>query len=182
MLAADLAQAYGTTTKRVVEAVKRNPDRFPEDFAFMLTEAEFGVSRSQNATSNATRYMPLALTHGGAAALSGVLKTPVAANVSVVVFRTFAAFEKRAFDLMRYQLIAAQTDAKKRSPLRVAMVDGAKAGLSFDAIWRMGSASKPKQAGIAHECLALGLIDRLPAGTPMPMASLFDLFDGGHHG
>lgn len=183
MLAADLAEPYGTRTDLIGLAVKRNPDRFPEDFAFRLTETETEQLKTQNALSSmANKALPLAFTHAGAIALSGVLKTPVAAEVSVTVHRTFAALEKRAFDQMRYHLIAAQLDTKARSARRVKVVDGTKAGLSFEAIWRMGAISKAKLADLVHECMALGLIDRLPAGTPMPMATLFDLFDGGTHG
>ena len=183
ILAADLAEAYGTETRAVVQALKRNPARFPEDFAFQLSESEMDHLKSQNVISNrANRDLPMAFTHAGAIALSGVLKTTIAAEVSVIVHRTFAAMEKRAFDLMRYQLIAAQLDTKARSARRVKVVDGTKAGLSFEAIWRMGAVSKAKLADLVHECMAMGLIDRLPAGTPVPTATLFDLFDGGTHG
>ena len=50
MLAHDLARLYGTPTKRLNEQVKRNADRFPEDFMFMLTEAEWDILRSRSAT------------------------------------------------------------------------------------------------------------------------------------
>jgi hypothetical protein len=176
MLDADLAVIYETKTKRIGEAVGRNLDRFPEDFAFGLTMTELELLRSQNATSSGwggARYLPLAFTHAGALALSGVLKTPVAAAVSVMVHRGFAAMERQAFDQLRYTVISLQIEAKARSGLRVKMVDGARAGLSFDAIWRMTAASRPKLEKVAHECLALGLIDRLPEGTPLGEADLF---------
>lgn len=96
MLDADLAEFYGTRTDLIGLAVKRNPDRFPEDFSFRLTEEEFAALITQNALSNVSsgrggsRHLPLAFTQAGALALSGVLKTPRAAEVSVMVFRAFA--------------------------------------------------------------------------------------------
>lgn len=165
MLAADLAEAYGTQTDRINEQVKRNPNRFPDDFAFRLTEAEKSTLIPQNAVSNrANRDLPLAFTHAGAIALSGVLKTPIAAEVSVIVHRTFAAMEKRAFEQMRHTVFGLQNEVKRRSGLRVLVVDGTLAGQSFDAIWRNSNVSRPKLARVARECLALGLIEQLPMG------------------
>ena len=179
MLAADLAEIYGTETRNLAQAVSRNPDRFPEDFAFRLTEAETAAMWSQNViTSQGARtdLLPLAFTHAGALALSGVLKTPVAAQVSVIVHRGFAAMERHAFEALRHAVIGLRIEATKRSPLRVQLIDGAAAGLSFDAIWRLGRATQPRLAHVARECLALGLIDRLPDGTP---PAEHDLFVGG---
>ncbi len=71
MLDSDLASLYGVQTKRLVEAVKRNTDRFPDDFMFQLSEEEFAVLRSQFATSNeppgrgGRRYAPYAFTEQG---------------------------------------------------------------------------------------------------------------------
>jgi len=71
MLDADLAAIYGVTTRRLLEQVKRNSDRFPPDFVFQLTEAEWLSLRSQNATSKAEpgrggrRYRPYAFTEHG---------------------------------------------------------------------------------------------------------------------
>ena len=70
LLDADLATLYDVTTKRFNEQVKRNLDRFPEDFMFQLTEEEFAALRSQFATSNVgrggRRYLPYAFTEHGA--------------------------------------------------------------------------------------------------------------------
>lgn len=93
MLDADLANFYGTKTENVTRIVRRNSDRFPEDFVFQLSDAELEILRRQNGGANSTksRHLPLAFTQAGALALSGVLKTPRAAEVSVMVFRAFAA-------------------------------------------------------------------------------------------
>lgn len=91
MLDEDLAELYGTTTKRLNEQVGRNPDRFPGDFVFRLTAHEFDRLRSQNATSSwgGRRYPPRAFTEHGVLALAGVLRTDVAAQASIAIVRTF---------------------------------------------------------------------------------------------
>ena len=108
MLDADLAQFYGTETRYITRQVDRNPDRFPEDFAFEITEGEAAILRCQNGTSSGTsghggrRYLPLAFTQAGALALSGVLKTPRAAEVSVIVFRAFGDLRTELALLKRF--------------------------------------------------------------------------------
>lgn len=96
MLDADLARLYGVTTKRLNEQVRRNIDRFPEDFAFQLTNHEVAGLRSQFATSNepirgrgGRRYQPWAFTEHGAIMAASVLNTPRAVEVSVFVVRAF---------------------------------------------------------------------------------------------
>lgn len=177
MLAADLAEAYGTSVKALNQAVSRNPDRFPEDFMFSLTEAETEALRSQNVTANTistmVRYAPLVFTHAGALALSGVLKTPVAAEVSVVIHRAFAALEKRALAETRFLLAKLRKDAALERRITVVAVMGAREGLPFRAIWLDGTYSKEKLARELHACLARGLIETLPPGTPALPADLF---------
>jgi len=92
MLDADLADLYGVETKRLVEAVKRNLDRFPEDFMFQLTKKEHDHLRSQSATSSSwggRRYPPYAFTEQGVAMLSSVLRSKRAVAVNVQIMRTF---------------------------------------------------------------------------------------------
>jgi hypothetical protein len=74
MLDSDLAELYGVETKSFNQAVKRNLDRFPEDFMFQLTENEFENLRSQIVTSSwgGARYLPMAFTEQGVAMLSSV--------------------------------------------------------------------------------------------------------------
>jgi len=77
MLDFDLAEMYGTLTKRLKEQVRRNIERFPEDFMFELTRQEFIDLRSQFATSSwgGTRYLPFAFTVHGVVMLSNVLQS-----------------------------------------------------------------------------------------------------------
>jgi len=93
ILDADLARLYGTSTMRLNEQVKRNRQRFPEDFMFRLTEAEFRALRSQNAISKpgrgGRRTSPYAFTEHGAVMAASVLNTPRAVEVSVYVVRAF---------------------------------------------------------------------------------------------
>ena len=80
MLDADLASLYGVATKHLVQAVKRNRERFPDDFAFLRTRQEFTNLRSQAVTSSSTwggrRSPPWAFTEQGVAMLSSVLRSP----------------------------------------------------------------------------------------------------------
>jgi len=90
----ELAAIYGATTKRLNEQVKRNRDRFPEDFMFQLTAEEAERSRSQIATLNSGRgqnikYRPYAFTEHGAIQVANVLNSPRAIAMGVYVVRAF---------------------------------------------------------------------------------------------
>jgi len=91
MLSPDLAELYGVQTKVLLQAVRRNINRFPEDFAFQLTQDEFAILRSQNVTSSwgGTRYAPFAFTEQGVAMLSSVLRSERAVAVNIEIMRTF---------------------------------------------------------------------------------------------
>ena len=97
MLDADLADLYGVATKVLVQAVKRNLVRFPQDFMFQLSAQEFAALRSQSVTSNAStspgrggrRTAPYAFTEQGVAMLSSVLGSPRAISVNIEIMRTF---------------------------------------------------------------------------------------------
>lgn len=91
LLDADLAELYGVETKVLLQAVKRNRERFPEDFMFQLTADEFGNLRSQFVTSSwgGRRYAPYVFTEQGVAMLSSVLKSPRAIAVNIEVMRAF---------------------------------------------------------------------------------------------
>ncbi len=88
---ADLAVLYGVETRAFNQAVKRNPDRFPEDFMFRLTSEETASLRSQNVISSwgGRRHPPYAFTEQGVAMLSSVLRGQRAARVNVAIMRTF---------------------------------------------------------------------------------------------
>lgn len=180
MIAPDLAEVYGTETKRINEAVSRNPDRFPGDFMFTLLDVETQALRSQNATATAistmVRYAPIAFTHAGAYALSAVLKTETAAQVSVIVHRAFAAMEQAAVAEVQHRLARLQSEARGRRPIRSRIVDAAREGWTFDQLWQDGNWSRAKLAVAVADCVALGLIDRPLPGGPLRQGDLF----GGH--
>ena len=93
MLDSDLAKLYGVTTKRLNEQVKRNKERFPDDFMFQLTREEAEFLRSHFATSNpgsgGRRYAPYVFTEHGALMLANVLRSQVAIQASIQVVRAF---------------------------------------------------------------------------------------------
>ena len=93
LLDADLAELYGVPTKVLVQAVKRNLQRFPEDFMFEFTADEWVALRSQSVTSKpgrgGRRTAPYAFTEQGVAMLSTVLSSPQAIAVNIDVMRAF---------------------------------------------------------------------------------------------
>ena len=97
MLDSDLAEIYGVPTSRLNEQVKRNIERFPEDFMFKLSVEEWEHLISQFATSSVhggRRKSPSVFTEQGVAGLSGVLKSKLAIQVHVAVMRAFIAMRK----------------------------------------------------------------------------------------
>ncbi|MDO9136251.1 MAG: ORF6N domain-containing protein [Lutibacter sp.] len=100
MLDFDLAEMYETETKRLKEAVRRNMDRFPDDFMFKLSNDEYENLRTQFATSNrgGTRYMPFAFTEQGVAMLSSVLSSKKAIQVNIAVIRAFVVLRQHLAD------------------------------------------------------------------------------------
>ena len=93
MLDRDLAELYGVETKRLNEQVKRNIERFPEDFMFQLTPNEFDNLKSQFATSSwgGVRKLPYAFTEQGVAMLSGVWKSSTAVEANIRIMRAFVS-------------------------------------------------------------------------------------------
>ena len=93
MLDRDLAELYGVETKRLKEAIRRNIDRFPEDFMFEMTIEELENWRTQFATSNSEkmglRHPPFCFTEQGVAMLSSVLKSEIAIRVNIQIIRIF---------------------------------------------------------------------------------------------
>lgn len=88
----DLAQLYGVTTGNLNKAVKRNLDRFPEDFMFQLTIEEANASRFQIGTlkkGENIKYLPYAFTEQGVAMLSSVLRSKNAVQVNIQIMRVF---------------------------------------------------------------------------------------------
>ena len=100
MLDSDVAMLYNYETKNVNKAVKRNIERFPEEFCFQLTENEFETLRFQIGTSKRNlkienenrggrRYLPYVFTEQGIAMLAGVLKNDIAVKVSINIIKSF---------------------------------------------------------------------------------------------
>jgi hypothetical protein len=97
LLDQDLADLYGVDTRALVQAVKRNPDRFPDDFAIVLTPQEVAILRSQNVISRSwggRRGSPLAFTEQGVAMLSSVLRSPRAVKINVEIIRVFVRLRR----------------------------------------------------------------------------------------
>jgi hypothetical protein len=96
LLDVDLAVMYGVTTKVFNQAVKRNLERFPEDFMFQLTPDEAENLRSQTVTSSygGRRYLPYAFTEQGVAMLSSVLRSERAVQVNIEIMRAFVRLRK----------------------------------------------------------------------------------------
>ena len=100
ILDSDLAALYGVETRRLNEQVRRNIDKFPEDFMFQLTQEEFANLKSQIATSSlgwgGRRKAPLVFTEHGALQAANVLKSAQANKMSVYIVRTFVRLRQIA--------------------------------------------------------------------------------------
>ena len=104
MLDSDVAMLYHYETKNINKAVKRNIERFPEEFCFQLTDEEVKILRFQNGTSNnnntindsrgGRRYLPFVFTEQGIAMLAGVLKNEIAVAVSINIIKSFIEMRK----------------------------------------------------------------------------------------
>ena len=95
----ELAELYGVPTKRLNQQVRRNPERFPEDFAFLLSGEEWESLRLQFATLKTGRgghrkFLPYAFTEHGVLMAAGVLNSGRAIEVSIYVVRTFVAMRE----------------------------------------------------------------------------------------
>jgi len=98
LLDSDLAQLYGITTMALNQAVKRNRDRFPSDFAHQLTQQEFRNLISQTVISSSAyggrRKLPWVFTEQGVAMLSSVLRSPMAVRVNIEIMRAFVRLRR----------------------------------------------------------------------------------------
>ena len=120
MLDSDVAMLYHYTTKNINKDVKRNIDRFPEDFCFQLTESEFQNLRFQFGTLNrkvnngdvTRKYLPYVFTEQGISMLSGVLKNEIAVKVSVSIIRAFV--EMRKFLMLNGQVFGRLTSIEHK--------------------------------------------------------------------
>src|ERR1041385_1621144 len=92
MLSTDLAELYGVPPKVLIQAVKRNLERFPKDFMFQLSAEEFNNLKSQIVTSSwggIRRARPYAFTEEGVAMLSSILRSKRAIQVNIAIMRAF---------------------------------------------------------------------------------------------
>ncbi|HOZ52277.1 MAG TPA: ORF6N domain-containing protein [Chitinophagaceae bacterium] len=100
MMDKDLAEMYGVETKQLKRQVKRNIDRFPEEFMLELTSNEFENMRSQNGTTSwgGSRYLPFAFTEHGVLMLSSVLNSPTAIQVNIKIIKVFTKLREIFID------------------------------------------------------------------------------------
>lgn len=106
MLDRDLAELYQVETKQLKRQVRRNIERFPDDFMFELTQEEFDNLRSHFGTSSwgGVRYVPMAFTEQGVAMLSSVLNSPTAIKVNIQIIRVFTKIREVLSDTLSLKL------------------------------------------------------------------------------
>ena len=135
LLDATVAALYGVETKILTRAVRRNADRFPSDFMFILTEQEVAILRRQIGASSwgGRRSLPYAFTEQGVAMLSSVLRSRRAVRVNVQIIRTFVR--------LRAMLVSHEDLARKLAALEKRY--DAQFGSVFEAIRQLMNPAKP---------------------------------------
>lgn len=149
MLDADLAELYGVETKRINEAVKNNPDKFPSDFYFELSEEEDEILRSKISTFKESlknrKYSSKVFTEQGVYMLATILKSKIATEITLSIIRTFAQMRKLIND--NTLLLSQLKDLEKRQ-LSYEIKTDEKLDKIFEAI--EAKEIKPKQ-GIFYD-------------------------------
>jgi len=162
MLGSDLAQLYGIEPKALMQAVKRNADRFPSDFMFQLTPEEARRSKFRMATQKHgpdAKSLPYAFTEPGVVMLSGVLRGKRAARVSVEIIRTFVRMRQLLESHPDFAEKLEELEEKSDPQFRIV----------FDAIRHL--VSPPSVT--PREPLGFGARERRAAyGKPLPSATL----------
>ncbi len=141
MLSTDMAELYGVEPKVLVQAVKRNSERFPEDFMFQLTAEEFENLKSQFVTSSwggIRRATPYAFTEQGVAMLSGVLNSKRAVQVNIAIMRAFVKL--REMIASNKELAKKLDELEKKYDMQFKIV--------FDAIRQLMAPPEPKEKKI----------------------------------
>ena len=141
MLDTDLAELYGVETKRLNEQVRRNIERFPEDFMYRLTaeeKAEVVANCDHLARLKFSPYLPFAFTEHGALMLANVLNSESAANTSVMVVRAFVKLR---------QMLASNAELARKFAAMEKKYD-AQFKVVFDAIRQLMSPPEPKRREI----------------------------------
>jgi len=145
MLDKNLASLYGVETKVLLQSVKRNLERFPDEFMFQLNKQEYNILRSQIVTSSwgGRRYLPHAFTEQGVAMLSSVLKSKRAIQVNILIMKTFVKLR---------ELIASHKDILYKIEEMQKKYDG-QFQLVFEAIKSLMKQpeQKPKKIGFLRE-------------------------------
>jgi len=137
MLSSDLAMLYGVQARALIQAVKRNRDRFPPDFMFQLTDGEFANLKSQIVTSSwggVRRATPYAFTEQGVAMLSSVLRSRRAVLVNIEIMRAFVRLR---------QLLATHADLARKLEALEKRYD-AQFKVVFDAIRELMNPPAPR--------------------------------------
>ena len=114
---ADIAKLYGVETKRINEAVRNNPDKFPEDYMFALTSEELQDLRTKISTTNISsksRTMPKVFTEKGLYMLATILKSPIAISVTFAIIETFAKTRYLKRELVALHKETDSTQASKK--------------------------------------------------------------------
>jgi hypothetical protein len=146
MLDRDLAEMYGVETRVLNQAVKRNMDRFPNDFMFQLTEKEFENWKSQIVISNTIkmglRKLPYAFTELGVAMLSSVLNSKTAIQINMGIMRAFVAVRQlvlnppadRVEELRQYveEMFCDQNDINEDTRMQLELINQTLAELQSD--------------------------------------------------
>ena len=136
MLDFDLANVFGVTTKAFKQAVKRNTNRFPDDFIFQLTKPELEGLRSQFVTFNLlnTRYLPFAFTEHGAVMAANILHSDRAVKASVAVVRAFINMRSMLIEYKELKSKVDKLENKYDKHFKIV----------FDAIKALMDSPKPK--------------------------------------
>ena len=117
ILASDVAKLYGVETKAINQAVKNNPEKFPEGFVYELTKEEWAVLRSKILTLEPTigkgrhpKYLPKAFTEKGLYMLATILKSPIATQTTLAIVNTFAEVRELKHRLLEIHDSESQQD------------------------------------------------------------------------
>ena len=145
MLDAELAKLYGVETRALMQAVKGNSDRFPDDFMFQLSEEDFTFLRSQSVISNpgrgGRRYLPHAFTEQGVAMLSSVLRSKQAILVNIEIMRAFVRLRAMALSYMELARKVEALEQKYDSQFKAV----------FDAIRKLMEPPEPSRRPVGFQ-------------------------------